>query len=105
MKRFILTLVLVSSVLFSGCAAVGMAPVTGFIYTDVKAPVTATNNSKGNKKGEAVCTSILGIVAIGDCSIDAAAKNGNITKINTVDYNTKNILGIYATVTVIVTGD
>lgn len=105
MKKFALSLVFVSLMLLSGCAAVGMSPVTGFIYTDVKAPVTVTNNSKGTKTGEAVCSSILGIVATGDCSIDAAAKNGNITKVHTVDYKTKNILGVYATVTVIVTGE
>jgi len=40
--------------------------------------------------------------AIGDCSIEAAKKNGGITKVNNVDWDANNILGIYGSYKVIV---
>ena len=42
-----------------------------------------------------MCTSILSMVATGDASIEAAMKNGGITKVHHVDWQAKNILGIY----------
>ena len=36
----------------------------------------------------------LSWIAIGDCSIEAAKKNDSITKVNTLDWDAKNILGI-----------
>jgi hypothetical protein len=49
--------------------------------------------------------SILGIVSTGDCSIDAAAKDGGLNKVNHLDYDYMNILGIYQKVTVIAYGE
>ena len=61
-----------------GCAT--MIPVGG-LYTGVKVPVIATSNSGASSKtGEAKWISVLSLIAIGDCSIDAAKKNGGITK-------------------------
>ncbi len=105
MRNFIISLIITASLVFSGCAAVGMSPVLGVLYTDVKAPVTATNNPKGPKTGEAKCMSVLGLVAVGDCSIEKAAKEGNISKVHTVDYNNMSILGLYSEIKVIVTGE
>ncbi len=51
------------------------------------------------------CKSVLGLVAVGDCSIDAAKKNGGITKVNHVDMDVMNILGIYGSYKVIVSGE
>jgi hypothetical protein len=90
--------------MFSGCAAYVQTPALGALYTDTKAPVTATSNELGDKVGEAEVSSVLGIVATGDASIQKAAENGNISKISHVDYHSKNILGIYATYTVTVYG-
>ena len=98
-------IVLLMLPLLAGCAAMAMQPVTGFIYSDVKGPLTATDNTVSSKVGTAVCTSILGLVAQGDASIETAAKNGGITKISHVDYHSTNILGIYATFTVTVYGE
>ncbi|MCD6569191.1 MAG: TRL-like family protein [Deltaproteobacteria bacterium] len=99
-----LILVLCSTALLTGCAAVAMAPVMG-LYTDVQAPYTATSNPSYSKVGTATCTSILGLIATGDASIETAAKNAGIKKIHHVDYNAKNILGIYAEYTVYVYGE
>lgn len=88
----------------SGCARTA-APAIGSIYTSTVAPVTATASEAGSKTGEATVSSVLGIIATGDASIAAAAKNGGITKIKTVDYKAFSILGIYATYTTVVTGE
>lgn len=86
-----------------GCAA-GAYPTAGLIYSSAKAPVTATESSADSKVGKSVCTTILGLVATGDCSIDAAKANGGISSVSSVDYETFNILGIYSTYTTIVKG-
>jgi len=87
----------------SGCAG-ARTPVTGFWYTDVKANDAVTANSAASKVGRAEAKSYLGLVALGDCSVDTAAKNGGITKVAHVDYETMSILGFYAKTTTIVYG-
>jgi hypothetical protein len=67
--------------------------------------MATSNSGVSSKTGEAQCISVLGLVAVGDCSIDTAKKNGGITKVNTVDWDAKNILGIYGTYKVIVSGE
>lgn len=97
MKKTILCLMigLISVVLLTGCAMVA-APVNGGLVTSLTAPLTATDNASSSKVGSASCTSILGLIATGDCSISAAAKNGNITKIHHVDHSATSVLGIYS---------
>lgn len=103
-KAILLASAIAASAALSGCAVVS-SPVTGFIYTDVDYPVTATSNEQGSKTGEASASSILGIIATGNASVAEAAKNGGITKVKTVDVKATNILGIYAKYTVVVTGE
>lgn len=103
MKNLFILLAMV--VLLSGCGAYAASPVTGFIYTDLKAPGQATSNPVANKVGTAEVTSILGLVATGDASIQEAAQKANITRISHIDYEVKSILGIYATFTVYVYGE
>lgn len=91
--------------MLSSCGAYVSSPVTGFLYTDVKAPITATDATSSSKVGTAEASSVLGWVATGDASIEAAAKSAGITTIHHVDYHAKNILGIYATYTVYVYGE
>lgn len=122
---------LLACLLVSGCAN-AMTPVWG-LYTDVKGPLQATSYVPGQsgpargtlpagtptegqagatsaglanlKTGAATATSILGIVATGDASIEAAARNGGITKIHHVDHHTKNIIGFYSEFTTVVYGE
>jgi len=95
---------LAATALMSSCAMV-QSPVGGMLYTDVKSPVAATSNSASSKVGTGSASSYLGAVAIGDASIDAAAKAAGITKIHHVDAHSKNILGLVATYTVYVYGE
>ena len=107
MSRFTtgcLMLSLVAVLLMSGCAMT-MTPVTGFVYSDVTGPWVATSADGGSKVGTSEAQSILGLVGIGDASIDAAVKNGGIKKIHHVDYHAFNILSLYAKLTVSVYGE
>lgn len=100
-----LILALFSATLLTGCMAMAISPVSGVLYTGVKAPVTATANPAHSKVGTASCSSLLGLIGVGDASINAAAKNGGITKIHHVDYKSTSFLGIYARYTVYVYGE
>ena len=82
---------LVGSVFMTSCATT--QPV-GAIYTEVKLPVAVTSDKKSTKVGVAECKSILGLVAIGDASIEAAKKNGGITTVTHIDWDVENILGV-----------
>ena len=105
MKKFLFAVLFLSTaVLASGCASV-KTPVLGLIYTDVKAPEAVTSNVGKSRKGTAVATSIMGLVAQGDASIETAAKSAGITRIHHVDSHSTSILGIYSTYTVTVYGE
>ena len=95
----------VCALMLTSCALVNYAPTTGFVYQSQKGPGLVTSNSLGHKVGTSQATSILGVYASGDASIDAAAKAGGIKKISHVDYESSNILGIYAKHTTIVYGE
>lgn len=103
-KLKLLGLVIVSSMLLSSCAVVS-TPLTGFVYTDLKTPLAVTDNEGSSKVGKAEATSILGIVATGDASIDAAAKSAGITKIHHVDVQATSVLGIFAKYEIFVYGE
>ncbi len=46
----------------------------------------------GSKTGKACASSILGLIQTGDMSLAAAAKNGGISKVNSVDISRKALL-------------
>ncbi|PID77743.1 MAG: TRL-like protein family [Deltaproteobacteria bacterium] len=104
MKKILyITVLLIFAVFISGCAT--NFPV-GVGYTRLKLPVTATSsNEPYSKVGVAQCTSILGLVATGDASIEAAMKNGNITKIHHIDWDVENFFGVYGKYTITVYGE
>jgi len=76
----------------------------GGLYTELKLPITSTGIS-GKKVGISECKSILSLVAIGDCSIEAAKKNGGITKVSNIDWEAKNVLGLFGEYKLRVTGE
>lgn len=72
----------------------------------VTMPVNATSNPVGKKVGTAKATGYFGWIWLDqDASIQAAAKNGGITKISTVDVKYENILNIITSFETVVTGD
>lgn len=106
MKKLVKILCAVAiAVSMTSCATVGTVAGMGTIYTDVAQGENVTSNALGSKVGTAQAKNILGVVAIGDASIQAAAKSAGIKKISHVDSKKTNILGIYATHTTIVYGE
>jgi hypothetical protein len=96
--------------LLAGCASVAWAPVmppSGFAYTNTKAPLDIDLNKTqlGARKGEASSVSILGLVAYGDASTQAAATAGGLNTINHADYRSWSLLGIYSKYTTVVYGE
>ncbi|MCG5055383.1 MAG: TRL-like family protein [Myxococcales bacterium] len=78
----------------------------GLAYSDVQFNErTEGENSVGMKRGESCAKSILGLVATGDASVATAAQAAGITKVASVDGHHTNILGIFSTYCVIVTGE
>lgn len=76
----------------NGCATT-RAPLAGILYSLGESGLVATANPSGNRMGESCMVSILGLVAIGDASIESARRNGGITQITSVDERTTHILG------------
>ncbi len=87
--------------LLSSCG--GLAPF-GVIYNDSTLACEATGTA-GNRVGKAKSVNYLGLVGIGDSSLQAAKKNGGLSTISTHDVHVKNILGIITEKTTIVTGN
>ena len=89
---------------FAGCAT--PYPV-GLMFTDVDLPVGATSNTAtaNLKKGTASCETYLSLIAVGEASIQKAAENGDIKKVTHIDWDAKNILGVYGEYTVTVYGE
>lgn len=77
----------------------------GGLYTDVKDGLAVTGNAGSSKVGTAEAKSYLGLVALGDASIQTAAREAGITRIHHVDYQAKSYVGLYTIYTVIVYGD
>lgn len=86
--------------------AVSQSPVVGMLVTNTKAPIidTGVESNKDLKTGKSTCISILGLIATGDCSIDKAKKDGNISKVVSIEYESFSVLGFYASYTTIVKG-
>jgi hypothetical protein len=102
MKKITFTSVLCGAGLLAlaNCASVG--PNTG-TFTFRKTG-TSGNQIMGDKKGEACAMSILGLIATGDASVEAASRAGGITKASVIDYDDIAILGVFARRCVIVKG-
>lgn len=91
-KIFVLIGIVAVSLMFTGCATVGMI---GAVYTGVTNPVDVTSNAVGDKVGTASSVSVLGLVAVGDGGVNKAAKLAGITKISHVDVKTTSVLGLF----------
>jgi len=92
-----------------GCAfyQAPVVPPGGLLFANTKAPmdVDTDKTETGTKIGEASTLSILSLFTFGDCSINAAAQNGNLKTVNHVDYSYTNVLGVYQNFTTIAYGD
>lgn len=100
MKLFLALLLLTTT----GCAT-ARSPLTGVWYTSVHGPIMATDSTGGSKTGKACASSILGLIAKGDASVETAKKKAGIKKVATISDQAKSMFGLYAEYCTIVTGD
>jgi hypothetical protein len=103
MKKLIIGSFITVVLAVTGCATPHPA---GIAYTELQLPITATDNTgRWERTGTASCRSILALVATGDCSIEAAKRNGGITEVHHVDWQVENILGVIGNYTLRVYGN
>lgn len=86
-----------------GVATGGNAFVSGLIYTQYRSP-GQVGTAQALKSGESCASSILGAVATGDASLQAAKKAAGITQIAYVDHEQFSVLGVYAATCTIIYG-
>ena len=97
LKPAALMMIVLAAVLIGGCA-----------YVDTKTPldIDLNNTQLGTKRGTAEAYSVLWLVAWGDASYAAAARNGDIRVLNHADQEMFQVLfGLYTRWRVIVYGD
>jgi hypothetical protein len=98
--------------LVSGCVppvfSATHGPIPSALFSSFKGPIDVAPSQEriGNKTGEACSMTILGLISIGDSSIENAARNGGIQKVSTMNYSIMSVLGgIFYQYCLIVTGD
>jgi hypothetical protein len=97
----------------SACAgSLGYMPPVGVVYAGGKGinPSTQAHVTDGvrpgPKTGQACTMGVVGVASWGDMSLEAAKKNGGITRVDTLDYKTMDILGVvYQKHCTIITGE
>lgn len=103
-KKFMLFASLVVLALgFSSCGAVSDGP--GFIYTGQTRSYAVTDNTIGSKVGTVKTINVFSMVAVGDASVNKAAKMAGIKKVSHVDVKTTSILTLFCIRTYYVYGE
>ncbi len=106
MNKLLKLLVISSAFVWLGGCALAVNPTTGVMYNNIRGPIMATSSDKEpTRVGRASVSSFAGIVSTGDASIQTAMKNGGITEIHHIDYESQNMFGLMAKFTVVVYGD
>ena len=92
MKKLFTCVAVLAAVVGFQASAMANEPL-GFVYSDFTQPGIGNSEAGVSKMGTAVCTSYFGMVALGDCSVRCAMKNGKISTLSHSDQHVKNILG------------
>lgn len=96
--------------LLVGCASHYKAPFhppTGYLFSDYKAPLQTKFNQtpaqpKGHGKASTLCLYLPFYLSFAwdDCSVEEAARDGNLAAVDYSDYEFFTILGIFGKMTV-----
>jgi len=97
-KLVVLGLAIAGTLFLGGCVMTPF-PVSGAWTQDVRITLDGKIAS-GAKEGRACATSYAGFYAFGDASVEAAASNGGITKVKSVEaiVNSRIFMATYCTV-------
>jgi len=93
-----------------GCYTAPVKPPAGALYTSFKAPLqTDFHATKISSRSGKASTSYLALwyftFAWGEAGVEEAARNGNIKKVDYVDYEYLNVLGVFNQFSVIAYGE
>ena len=105
MKKLVFSLGAVLALTLASCSTVTSGSGIGAIYTGVTEGQIATSNPVGSKVGESHSIGVLGLVSVGDASIQQAANQAGIKKISHVDVKKTSVLGIFASYKTLVYGE
>ncbi len=105
-KKIILksTLAVFALVVISGCGFVADGPF-GWVYTDHTVPIAIGTAETGSKIGKACIRSFLGMISVGNGSIEEAMTNGGINEIFIINKENLSILGTYTSQCTVVRGE
>ena len=79
------------------CASCATNVPVGLAYNNTRTPIaTGPETGDAMKMGVAQSRSILGLIATGDSSIEAACQVGKITRIHHVDWEVESFFGVYS---------
>ncbi|WP_265394976.1 TRL-like family protein [Leptospira bandrabouensis] len=102
-RKLLLTFFLFNLFLNLSCASSGFGT-QGLLYENQRISMMETGNS-ATKEGIACAKSYMGLLALGDASVELSQKNGNIREITSIELETYNFLGIYAKLCAITKGN
>lgn len=103
MKTVLALFIVTTGLVLAGCQPVA-SPLVGVIYNQTKYGDVATTNVNASKEGKACAYTVMGLIAGGDASVNAAKIAGGITEVASVDHSSWNLLGITADWCTIVRG-
>ena len=89
----------VTGLFFLGGCVMTPFPVSGAWTQDVRVTLDG-KIAAGKKEGKACATSCAGFYAFGDASVEAAAANGGITRVQSVEalVNSRIVMATYCTI-------
>lgn len=109
MKKISLKIIFITilAILIAGCAS---SPISGAFYTNTKHSGVGTggivdNKVKPLKEGISECESLLSLFAFGDCTVNTAMEDGNITKVHSINHEATDVYFFYSSYTTIVKGE
>ena len=89
----------------ASCSTITSQSGMGVLYTGVSEGQMVTSNELGSKVGTGSTIGVLGLVSIGDASIQTAAHSAGIKKISHVDTKKTSVLGLFAKYQILVYGE
>jgi hypothetical protein len=96
------TIILITAIALSFLTGCVMSPTgPGLIYMNVQGPLGPASGTSAAKRGESCAHVVLALFAWGDASIETAKRNGNITKVTTLDHESSNFIGFGSFCTVV----
>ncbi|MDE6811230.1 MAG: TRL-like family protein [Muribaculaceae bacterium] len=105
MRKVIITCLATCALTLASCSTISTRSGVGVLYTGVKEGEMVTSNQLGDKVGTASSIGVLGLVNVGDASIQNAANSAGIKKISHVDAKKTSVLGLFASYKIFVYGE